>query len=753
MIYWMRTLLSVGFVVCLTVSSGAQLHQYVKKDRQPIKNQIEAQIDALLAQMTREEKIGQLVQWSGAFDDQGGHPVMKPERREQVRAGNVGSLLNVSGAELTREMQRVAVEESRLRIPLIFGLDVIHGYRTTMPIPLAEAASFNPRLVEQSSRIAAREASAAGIHWTFAPMVDIARDPRWGRIAEGSGEDPYLGAVMAAARVRGFQGNDLTDPTTLAACAKHYIGYGFAEGGRDYNTADISDRTLREIVVPPFQAAIEAGAVTLMSSFNEVGGEPVSGSRLYLTKLLREELGFNGFVVSDWGSIGELVQHGVAANLYEAAVRGLNAGVDMDMESGAYLKHVSSAIEKDAISEATLNEAVRRILRVKFLLGLFDNPYRGASVELEKKLFLSPDHRNHARAMARETIVLLKNDDQTLPFSREIKKVAVIGPMAEDTENPLGTWTTQLARKEDVISISQGIRLALPKAKVVAVKGCDYQGNDLIGIPAAMRVAKEADVILLAVGETRQMSGEANSRASIELPGVQEQLILKVLQAGKPTVVVVLSGRPNALERIANASKALLIAWHPGVEAGNAIAEVIFGDYNPSGKLPATFPRATGQIPLYYNHKNTGRPPDNADQYRSRYIDLSPTPLYPFGFGMSYTTFEYSNLRLSSDKMTKNGKVLASVTLTNSGSRRGQDVAQLYMRDPVADVTRPVRMLKGFQKIELEPGESKDITFEITEEELMMYNINMRRVVEPGKFEVYIGDSSIAQLQASFVYE
>lgn len=708
----------------------------------------ERRIESLLSQMTLDERIGQLVQWSANTKDSGGTEAVL----EKIRLGAVGSLLNVKGPKLAMQFQRVAVEESRLKIPLLLGYDVIHGYRTIFPIPLAEAASFDPSLAEESARLAASEASREGVNWTFAPMVDIARDPRWGRIAEGSGEDPVLGAAMAAARVRGFQGTDLHDPSRLAACAKHYLGYGFAEGGRDYNTSNFGPRTLREIVLPPFIAAVQAGAVTVMSSFNEIDGEPVSGSRRYVTDLLRGELEFGGLVISDWNSIGELTQHGVAANHYEAAVRGLNAGVDIDMQSGAYSESLKTAVQNGAVTERTLNEAVRHVLRVKMMMGLFEKPYRNTDAGSDLSLPISAEYRAHARKAARESIVLLKNDGDILPFSKTVKTVAVIGPMSRDTENPIGTWSAYGDAK-DVISLYDGIRNALPGAHLVASEGCDYEGNGADGIQQAVSAAAAAEIVVVAVGETRTMSGENSSRSSLELPGMQEDLILELAKLKKPMAVVVMSGRPNALLRVANSVGALLVAWHPGVEAGNGIADVLFGDYNPGGKLPASFPRVTGQVPIYYNHKNTGRPLDGAGKPRTGYVDLAAGPLFPFGYGLSYTTFEYSNLRLSSNKI-KSGETLAiTVTLKNTGKREGQEVVQLYIHDPVASVTQPVRALRHFTKVLLQAGESRDITFQLSDDDLAIYNLDMKRVVEPGVFEVYVGGNSNATLTASFTLE
>lgn len=697
---------------------------------------IEANVDALLAQMTLEEKIGQMHQVSGKSD----------EYRQAVREGKIGSFLNLRGAKVTNEIQKIAIEESRLGIPLIFGNDVIHGYRTIFPIPLAEAATWDPELVEQAAAVAATEASAAGTHWTFAPMVDIARDPRWGRIAEGAGEDPYLGSVMAEARVKGFQGEDLSGPGTIVACPKHYVAYGAAEGGRDYNTADMSLRTLREIYLPPFHAAIQSGAGTVMSAFNEISGVPASANRLTITQILKEEWGFDGFVVSDWNSIGELMNHGIAGTQAEAGKRALLAGVDMDMQGFIYSMHLAGLVEGGDISEEIIDEAVRRILRIKFRLGLFDHPY--VDPEQEEQILLSEENRNVALEVARKSIVLLKNDDYLLPLSKEISSLAVIGPLADNQEDPLGCWDCE-GRAEDVIPVLEGLKRKIPLKRLHYEKGCDIDGNDMKGIARAVKVAKEADVAILVVGESAEMSGEAACRSSLDLPGVQKELVQAVHETGTPVVVILMNGRPLSIPWIAEHVPAILETWQLGTQCGHAVADVIFGDVNPSGKLPVTFPRTVGQVPIYYNYKNTGRPP-GAAKYTSKYLDLPVTPLFPFGYGLSYTRFDYSDLKIETEKEEKLTTTTVNVTVRNRGDVYGEEVVQLYVQDVVASLTRPVKELKGFSRIGLEPGERKKVGFELTQENLGFYDERMNYVVDPGLFRVWIGPNSIEGMEGRF---
>jgi len=704
---------------------------------------LDRRLDSLVAIMTLDEKVGQLVQYSG---DTGA-------AKELLSRGKVGSFLNVVGTAATRELQRIAVEETRLKIPLLFGFDVIHGFRTTFPIPLATSCSWDLDLIEKAERVAAVEATAAGLHWTFSPMVDIARDPRWGRIAEGAGEDPFLGSLIAAARVRGFQTGDWKSPSFMMACAKHFAAYGGAEGGRDYNTVDISENTLREIYLAPFNAAVKAGVGTLMCSFNEINGVPSSANRRLLTEILRGEWGFDGFVVSDWNSIGELVTHGVAADLKDAAVLGLKAGVDMDMEANAYQHHLALALKEGRVTESELNVSVRRVLRAKFRLGLFENPYRNCEPVREQRNILTPSHRETARQMAQRSIVLLKNEGNLLPLKKDIQTLAVLGPLANDKESLLGPWAAR-GDSSDVVSVLSGINARVSsKTRIVFAKGCDVEKPTTVGFMNALGAANQADAVVIVVGETSHMSGEAASRSTIGLPGSQEELIRIVVASGKPVVVVLVNGRPLAIPWIAENVPAILETWFLGVEAGNAIADVLFGDCNPSGKLTTSFPRTTGQIPIYYNHKNSGRPSNDSDHYTSKYLDLPSSPLYPFGYGISYTTFAYSQLALNSKALKGSDTLVATVMIKNTGNRAGEEVVQLYIHDEEASLTRPVKELKGFTKISLLPGETKQVRFTLSRDQLKFYNGSSGWTVEPGKFKVIVGPSSAAGLETEFEYK
>ncbi len=725
---------------CLTVLPAALILCAVR----PLSAQrpaAEPQIDSLLARMTLEEKLGQLNQVS--VD---GQP--NAEQLDLARKGLVGSFLNLAGADATHAAQHVAVTESRLHIPLILGLDVIHGYRTTFPIPLGEAASWDPEAVEAAAHVAAKEAAAAGVHWTFAPMVDIARDPRWGRIAEGSGEDPYLGSAMAAARVGGFQGKDLRAPDAVLATVKHFAAYGGAEGGRDYNTVDLSERTLREAYLPPYHAAIDAGAGSVMTSFNEIGGIPSTASPWLMTTLLRREWGFKGFVVSDWTAVAELLNHGVAGSRADAGKLALEAGVDMDMVSRIYVSDLPALVRAGRIPVAVVNEAVRRVLRAKAALGLFDDPDHGATPERERAALLAPEHRQLARRVAEESIVLLKNEGQVLPLAARVKTLAVIGPLADDKTSALGSWPGR-GEPQDAVTPLEGIKQRAGSVSVVYAKGCGITDTSTAGFADAVAAAKQADVAVLVLGEAGDMSGEAASRAELDLPGVQERLLEAVQATGTPVVLVVNSGRPLTIAWAAEHVPAIVESWFLGVETGPALAAVLFGDVSPSGKLPVTFPRAVGQIPLYYDHKNTGRP-TGPDKYTSKYIDLPVTPLFPFGHGLSYTTFSYSDLRLSAPRITPTGTLRASVSVTNTGSREAAEVVQLYVHDEVASVTRPVRALAGFRRVSLKPGEARTVEFSLTAKELGLYNKDMKFVVEPGKFRVFVGGSSVGGLEGEF---
>ncbi len=708
-------------------------------------DRIEQRVNALLARMTLEEKLGQLQQLDGEANGN-----FRPEHLQMARQGLLGSTLNVRGAQKTNQLQRIAVTESRLKIPLIFGFDVIHGYRTIFPIPLGEAASWDPAAAERAAGIAAAEARAAGVHWTFAPMVDIARDPRWGRITEGSGEDPYLGSLMARARVRGFQGSDYSAQDKIVACAKHWVAYGAAEAGRDYNTTDVSERTLREVYFPPFKAAVDAGVGTFMSAFNDLNGVPSSANPFTLTEVLRGEWKFDGFVVSDYTSVEELMKHGLATNGADAAREALSAGVDMEMVSRLYNKHAGELLKDRQLSQQTIDEAVRRILRVKFRLGLFDKPY--ADEALEPAAIFNSANVAAARDIAARSIVLLKNERQVLPLDKTVRSIALIGPLADSRQDMLGSWNGD-GKVEDAVTLLQGIKSKLPQVRINYAKGCEVNSGKTDGFEEALRAARESDVTIIAVGESADMSGEAASRSSLDLPGRQLELVKAVQATGKPIVVVLMNGRPLTINWLAENSPAILETWFGGSQAGNAIADVLFADVNPGGKLPVTFPRAVGQIPLYYNHKNTGRPPDAKNKYTSKYLDVDWRPLFPFGYGLSYTQFKITNLQLSAQRIPLNGKLTVTVEVENTGKRAGDEVVQLYIRDVAASVTRPVKELKGFQRVTLQPGEKKRVEFVLTAEQLGIWNRQMRFTVEPGEFKVMVGANSEDLLETALEVE
>jgi beta-glucosidase len=706
----------------------------------------ERKIDALLARMTLAEKLGQLQQLDGE-----GNGTFRPEHPDLIRKGLLGSTLNVRGAKNTNQLQHVAMDESRLKIPVLFGFDVIHGYRTIFPIPLAEASSWDPALAERSAGIAAQEARDSGVRWTFAPMLDIARDPRWGRITEGAGEDPFLGAVFARARVRGFQGADYSAPGKILACAKHWVAYGATEGGRDYNTTDMSENTLREIYFPPFKAAVDAGVGSVMSAFNDLNGVPASANPFTLTKVLRGEWKFDGFVVSDYTSVKELINHGLAADDQDAARLALNAGVDMEMVSRLFNQHGSQLLKEGKISQATIDEAVRRILRIKFRLGLFEHPYTDDT--REGNSLLTAANRAAARAIADRSLVLLKNERETLPLSKALHSIAVIGPLADDHRSPLGWWSGD-GKPEDTVTPLMGIRAKVsPATKVSYAKGCDTQGDSTEGFAEAVAIARGSDVAIIFVGETAEMVGEAASKSSLDLTGRQMDLVKAVHATGKPTIVVLINGRPLTVGWIVENTPAVLEAWMGGTEAGNAIADVLFGDVNPSGKLPVTWPRTVGQVPIYYNHMNTGRPPEANNRYTSKYLDVPWTPQFPFGYGLSYTQFKITNLQLGAQRISATGKLMVSVDVENIGKRTGDEVVQLYIRDVAASMTRPVKELKGFQRLTLQPGEKKRVEFLLTTEQLGFWNREMRFTVEPGEFKVMVGANSEDLLEAKFVIE
>lgn len=736
------------FFVPFAVLTGISLSQESALDRK---------IDSLIAIMTVEEKLGQLNQIGGTWYDTKTER-LNEEQTELLRQGKVGSFLGITGAAETGRIQRIAVKESRLGIPVLFGADVIHGFKTIFPIPLAEASTWNLELVERSAHIAAVEASAGGIHWTYAPMVDIARDPRWGRIAEGSGEDPHLGSVMAAARVRGFQGKNLLDRNSILACAKHFAAYGGAEAGRDYNTVDISERTLREIYLPPFKAAIDAGVLTLMSGFNEIGGVPSSGSRWMMTDLLRKEWGFMGLVVSDYTAVMELMHHRITGTRTEAGILGLNAGIDIDMVSRIYINDLPGAVRSKKLSEEIVNESVRRVMKVKFAYGLFDNPHRNSDPGKENELLWEKEHRKVARQIAQQSIVLLKNDKNILPLNKSAKTIALIGPLAgnENRSQLIGPWAW-IDRPEKIVSVIDGINQKISShTQLLYAKGCEIAADSggsaehTSYIEKAVRIAQQADVVIAVFGEAAHMSGEAASRSVLDLPGKQQELLRALHKTGKPIVLVMMNGRPLTISWEAENITAIVETWFLGVEAGNAIADILFGDVNPSGKLPVSFPRNVGQIPVYYNHKSTGRPLVETDKFTSRYLDIPNTPLYPFGFGLSYTTFAYSNVKVSPSSIKKDQEFRISVDVENTGKRAGDEVVQLYIQDEVATVTRPVKELKGFKRISLNPGEKKSVEFALTPDDLSFYNLEMKKVIEPGTFKVFVGGNSVDVIETKF---
>ena len=724
--------LALAFILCAVPSTAQQ---------RPLNR--ERRINALLARMTLAEKLGQLQQLDGE-----GNGNFRPEHLDLIRKGLLGSTLNVRGAQRTNQLQHIAMEESRLNIPVLFGFDVIHGYRTIFPIPLAEASSWDPSLAERSASIAAQEARDAGVRWTFAPMLDIARDPRWGRITEGAGEDPYLGAAFASARVRGFQGSDYSAANKILACAKHWVAYGAGEGGRDYNTTDLSENTLREIYFPPFKAAVDAGVGTVMSAFNDINGVPASANPFTLTRVLRDEWKFDGFVVSDYTSVKELINHGLAANEKDAARAALNAGVDMEMVSRLFNQQGPALLKEGQVSQATIDEAVRRILRIKFRLGLFDRPYTDEA--REPNSLLKPESISAAREIAGRSMVLLKNERQTLPLDKNIRSIAVIGPLADDRRAPLGWWAGD-GREEDTVTPLAGIRAKVsPRTKVGYAQGCDVRDSSTAGFPEAVALARKSDVALVFVGESADMVGEAASRSSLDLPGRQMDLVKTIYETGKPTIVVLINGRPPTIEWIVERVPAILESWMGGSQAGNAIADIVFGDVNPGGKLPVTFPRTVGQVPIYYNHMNTGRPPEANNRYTSKYLDVPWTPLFPFGYGLSYTQFKITNLQVSAKSIRRNGKLIVSVEVENVGKRTGDEVVQLYIRNVAASMTRPVKELKGFQRVTLQPGEKRRVEFLLTGEQLGFWNREMRFVVEPGDFKVMVGPNSEDVIETKF---
>ncbi|SFI98813.1 beta-glucosidase BglX [Olleya namhaensis] len=725
---------------------------------------IDDKVATLLSKMTLEEKIGQMNQYNGFWDVTGPVPENgdQAKKYEHLRKGYVGSMLNVRGVKDVRAVQKIAVEETRLGIPLIIGFDVIHGYETLSPIPIAEAASWDLKAIKKSAEVAAKEASAAGINWTFAPMVDISRDARWGRVMEGAGEDTYLGSKIAVARVKGFQSDDLSTPFSIAACAKHFAAYGFAEAGRDYNTADVGTSTLYNIIFPPFKAAKDAGVRTFMNSFNELNGVPSTGDEYLQRDVLKGQWQFDGFVVSDWGSITEMIAHGHAENGKHAAELAVKAGSDMDMESYLYVEELAGLVNDGTVNIKDINDATSRILRVKFELGLFEDPYKYLDETREKEVIGSQEIHDAALDMAKKSIVLLKNENNILPLKKEGQKIALIGALASDKTSPLGSWRIA-AKDSTAVSVLEGLNkysgntITYAKGADVSIGKTEFafevkiNTSDKRDFNDAIKVAKKADVVVMVLGEHGFQSGEGRSRTDLGLPGVQQQLLEAVYKVNKNIVLVLNNGRPLTVTWADKNIPAIVEAWQLGTQSGNAIAQVLYGDYNPSGKLPMTFPRHVGQVPIYYNYKNTGRPtlPGEDIVFWSHYQDEKNTPLYAFGHGLSYTTFKYDNLKIE-NTFSENKTVTVSVDVTNTGELKGKEVVQLYIRDLFASITRPVKELKGFELVELDPNQTKTITLSLTQEELGFFNNQGLFIVEDGDFEVFVGGSSETVLTDKF---
>lgn len=741
-------------IAFLLLATGAVAAQ------QPADMKMKAFIDALMKKMTLEEKIGQL-NLPGSGDIVTGQ-ASNSDIGKKIKEGKVGGLFNIKSVAKIRAVQKVAVEETRLKIPLIFGMDVIHGYETVFPIPLGLSCSWDMQLIEQTARIAAVEASADGICWTFSPMTDLCRDPRWGRIAEGSGEDPYLGAQIGAAMVRGYQGKNLAANNTILSCVKHFALYGASEAGRDYGTTDMSRYRMYNEYFPPYKGAVDAGAGSVMASFNEIDGIPATANRWLMTNVLRNQWGFKGFIVTDYTGIGEMTSHGIG-DTPAVARAAMNAGIDMDMVSEAFLTTLMKSVKEGKVSVAQIDAACRRILEAKYKLGLFDDPYRYCDENRAKTEVFTPAHRKIARETAAQSFVLLKNQKNILPL-KKTGTIALVGPLADNRENMPGTWAVA-ARFNEAITVLQGMKeVAGSTVRILHARGSNLDADSLfeeragmfgkslqrdsrpadVMINEAVAIANQSDVVVVAAGESAEMSGESSSRTSIEIPQVQKDLIHALLKTGKPVVLVLFTGRPLAIKWESENVPAILNVWFGGSEAGYAIADVLFGDVNPSGKLSTTWPQNVGQIPLFYNHKNTGRPLEGEwfQKFKSNYLDVTNEPMYPFGYGLSYTSFSYGDLKLSSNSLKGNQTLTASVTVTNTGKYTGKEVVQLYIRDVIGSVTRPVKELKGFQKVELKPGETKTITFKVTPEDLKFYNYDLKYDWEPGEFEIMIGTNS-----------
>jgi beta-glucosidase len=744
----------------LLVAGVFFMQGYLQAQQLATTDSIDYKVNALLQKMTLEEKIGQMNQYNGFWDATGPVPDQGNAKLkyDNLKKGMAGAVLNVQGTENVRKLQSVAVNESRLGIPLLFGFDVVHGYKTIFPIPLGEAASWDLERMQRSAHVAAIEASAVGINWTFAPMVDITRDARWGRVMEGAGEDPYLGSLIGIARVKGFQGKDFTSVNSIAATAKHFAGYGFVESGRDYNSVDVGTPTLYNIILPPFKAIVDNNVATVMNAFNELNGVPCSANKFLQIGILKNKWDFKGFVVSDWGSYGEMVNHGFSSDLKDAARAAANGGSDMDMESYAYLNYLKELVDSGKVSVTTIDNAVKRILRLKFEMGLFDNPYKYCDAKREKELVYSKDNIALALDIAKRSIVLLKNDDQLLPLNKQQHNIAVIGALANDKNSPLGSWrigaddSTAVSFLEGFEKYSSNFKYA--KGADVAIGKASFinelkiNETDSSGFAEAVELAKNSSVVIMVLGEHGFQTGEGRSRSKLDLPGVQEQLLEAVYRVNKNIVLVLMNGRPLAIPWADTHIPAILETWQLGSQCGNAIAQVLFGDYNPGGKLPMTFPRSVGQEPLYYNHLSTGRPGPKTDVFWSHYTDESEKPLYPFGYGLSYTTFQYANLMIDSSDQSK---IKVTATIKNTGKVTGEEVVQLYIHDVIASSVRPVKELKGFKKISLKAGESKEVQFTLTDAELGFYTETGEYIVEPGEFDIMVGTNSQEGLYGKFI--
>ena len=733
----------------------------------PSKSSIDFRVDSLLKLMTLKEKIGQLNQYNGFWDITGPTPKegQAAKKYQDLKNGYVGAMLNVKGVKEVKTLQKIAVEQTRLHIPLLFGFDVIHGYKTISPIPLAEAASWDLNAIKKSAAIAAEEASAAGINWTFAPMIDISRDARWGRVMEGAGEDSYLGSKIAVARVQGFQGNDFSANKTILACAKHFAGYAFAESGRDYNSVDVSEETLQNVIFPPFKAVADAGVRTFMNSFNELNGIPATGNSYLQRKILKGDWNFKGFVVSDWGSINEMINHGYAKNSKDAAQVALNAGSDMDMESYSYIENLENLVVEGKVKEALIDDATKRILKVKFEMGLFENPYKYCDENHEKETVGNLKFQEDVLDIAKKSIVLLKNGNNVLPLKIQGQKIAIIGALANNKTSPLGSWRIG-ADDETAVSVVEGMQ-KYNKNKLTYSKGVDVtvgrtqfvwetkiNTTDTSGFAKAIELAKNSDVVVMVLGEHGLQTGEGRSRTDLGLPGMQQQLLETIFKVNPNIVLVLNNGRPLVIPWASEHIPAIVEAWQLGTQAGNAIAQVLYGEYNPSGKLPMTFPRNVGQIPIYYNYKNTGRPIMNEPEsvFWSHYSDEKNTPQFAFGFGLSYSKFEYSDIKLSNNTFFKNGKIEVSVTLKNNSKVAGKEVVQLYIRDLIGSITRPVKELKGFEMVDLQPNETKIVSFTINEKTIEFFTANKIFEAEAGDFKVFIGGSSDNTIETKFEY-